>query len=638
MNSRADGTSGFDTDVGRLSLWLYRRNHKWQLEENPLIEVDLAETDAVSEGLLSSACLDFEVLAEDKEASRALSSHKHLYLYVGPRFDSSQRYPWCNRIRLERREVRGQLLWRVELQDAEQFARAKWRHARTWVLLAKANGTPVRLKSGAPLQWPVDLSYKREWVRDTFAGVLHDLLSLTVPTLEEHQGFIQKADLQTALTDGLDANVVLWAYYVAQELQTFVDILVQFLRRSGFRGGLQPVLMKLTAEDAQQYWSNRAYLRPTQILQAAGWGDVALPICFVQMEQQPIDGEMRVALAAARSALALARRLMAQLRAPIEHGLLASLESEETYRFIEVPLIGLERQSHRLIQQLYQVGVDVAIPATVDVNLPQIQTANAHLEAVRRQVSRLDRRANLVAKEGITLDLAIEATNKVYEDWCFLRVMHALFELGFAAISQPALKRGSIRDRVRQLYPSSTVDSLHMRHDRFDGTVVVRREPEYATSCKEPDAWYGAETRYSQGYISTTARKNNPDIALEFRIHGQQVPDLVVFDATAVTHSAAKERERVLREKFLYFDTLRAFQEQDPESGESRRIVRAAWALYPGTEGETTSYQCEMPEATIPSVKWRWGVYRLNAHAENLNELAPWLDQLLTQVGLLQPK
>lgn len=201
---------------------------------------------------------------------------------------------------------------------------------------------------------------------------------------------------------------------------------------------------------------------------------------------------------------------------------------------------------------------------------------------------------------------------------------------------------------MSSLYPNPT--SLELSHARFDGRVTVRREYTYPRpEAASGGAAFGCENRFAEGRTSLfNKHKDRPDIALEFLAPGKTVPDIVVFDAT-IARLNARERDFVY-EKFRYYDSIRSFNDDDrDETGESRRIVKASWAIIPGDEKASWAivpgkeinesvYKQLMPNADRAEVRWRWGIYRLNATEPSIRGLTIWLDNLLTGVGLLPPK
>lgn len=260
----------------------------------------------------------------------------------------------------------------------------------------------------------------------------------------------------------------------------------------------------------------------------------------------------------------------------------------------EEAFLRIDTQLQELIQKRRQLPHD-----TRSYTRPVAATHAAELlydpryVRLRQLTKRLDHLLGYV--DASDLPFEVEALNVLYERWCFVQVVRALKELGFHFVDE----RGR---RTTPFYQNPVRDEVncHMIHKKCPGKVLevwydrkyptIRRDTDYY----DPDRPYGLEKR-GMHRSDYQGWKNNPDIVLEFhdcrsdqtRIKGRS-PDIITFDPTI----ASPEKSR---EKYKYQKGIRSFEERDKYK-KSRRIVRAAWGIWPGKQQESEHVTTSEPD------------------------------------------
>lgn len=634
----------FDPDLGQdVSGYVLGPDRK--LVSTGPLPVDPSDTVDLTPPISTGKKLDFEIYPEDKAAEERLGEIGALYMIVGPAYpedDDGRKSHWQgikatpshnNRsgrcLLLEKRDVRGRPVWRVRPHDARTFFSRYWRQTDVHLLLATGKEAPVTHSEdpSVPVQWAVRIDYEDPWLRDTYVGVLRDHLRLTLPAFEDGNAIPTEEHVGALAHEGTDVHAALHAYTVAEEIGRLAEAAREVVQAPRPRLDLHVVTESLPHRDAARQWAARPFGQPVKVLAATRISGNVVPTRFLRVEHPSPDRDTRLIAASILVAKGVGTRTLKHLEDPVGSGLLYA-ENPKAEAFLKIPrsrleghIMGLDQSLARLGSRLDRYGLDAGL-------LRREQTASVPVDRLRRlTLSLQDLDSSYHA--DVSVRATWEPTNKIYERWCTLRVIQALFDLGFHRS-----KSSGVDPSVCSLARAESDaggKGLDLEHPRLRGYLRVRLEPRYCFGSdaekEEGGAAFGAEDRYRQGRSSVNARKSNPDVALEHWTPGAEVPRIVTLDPT--TSRVSKH----LAEKYIYYDTLRSFVTCGVE-GESARIVAASWALYPGEEGGRP-YEQEMPEADHAEVKWRWGRYALNARDASLSGLAPWLEGLLTGVGFL---
>lgn len=652
-----------DDALGEISLWVhaYAPGTRDRMARSPVAFPDLSEDLSVVQAAIHSAgLLDIEVVVP---ASFEVQGADHLVLYVGHRLGAEAVLADTSRgvcVVLEPRVVRDRCVWVSQSRDAGDFLSRQWRSANVWATLVRGRVSRERVtgaralrdgKGGPAVQWELALGYAQQWQAETFRGVTLDLLREVVP-IQDGRGFRSSdAELQEALGEGLDLHVVLHGYRVAAAAEVYASEAQAFFRGVRARPPVEARVVGVEREGAQAYWTMHGAQRALHVYESVRRSGRVFPTVFSALQSQAIDPDVRVASSATRRVLDHVGQAIGRLEEVRAHEVHAAPERAGAVspgQFVEAPTASLRATQVALSGLLRKAGLG---PEGVrgDVPLEALRTASVRAGALRRRALGLGRGLERGAQELDPLEL--EATNAVYEAWCFLRVMGALHGLGF--------RRNAAGDRWAppELYyaPKGTGFALVHPSGRLHGTLLVRKEPTYpAQSGKDTAAWYGVETRYDAGLTSVPDQRAGglePDVALEFRNAIASGPglDIVVFDATS------SNRVEAWRDKYRYTDRLRAFEgrvderggrvERDPQTGESPRLVRASWALCPGAVPDggvkgadySPGAHAAMPKGTAEQ-RHRHGFYVLTAREQafGYEPFTRWLGEMLEGLGLVR--
>lgn len=187
---------------------------------------------------------------------------------------------------------------------------------------------------------------------------------------------------------------------------------------------------------------------------------------------------------------------------------------------------------------------------------------------------------DIIDPSTVAIPFQVAPFHAVYQRWCFTKIIDALFQLGFY------IPQTSVQPKLTRFYRNPMPNQLNcsmVHNDLFqlnrDFRVDIFYEKIYPRP-GDPHSEYGLETRKaltSWDLNNPSAVKYSPDIALEFwglpNAHG--CPVIVIFDPTTGKFD---------NKKFWYQNSLRHFIKKGSD-GESLRIVKASWGIFPNYEG-----------------------------------------------------
>jgi len=231
----------------------------------------------------------------------------------------------------------------------------------------------------------------------------------------------------------------------------------------------------------------------------------------------------------------------------------------------------------------------------------------------------------------------VQAFNKAYEHWCFIRVVKALRDIGFEFRDQQgrsvtAFYRNPVPNEVnaRMTHPDCPGRVLEVWYDRE--YPVLRKSTDYFPE----DRPYGLESR-GLGYTDYRGEKRRPDIALEWhRSDGQGImrgesPRIITLDPTLRSpRPAMQEGNRKPETKYKYRQALRSFVEEGP-AGKSKRIVDAAWGISPNL---AAGYNTHLHKP--PDTNHKFGFIFLRPREESTEALVDTLRTIIVGAGWLQ--
>ena len=223
----------------------------------------------------------------------------------------------------------------------------------------------------------------------------------------------------------------------------------------------------------------------------------------------------------------------------------------------------------------------------------------------------------------------VHAFQKVYEHWCFVKVVKALLKLEFEFADSAGL-----RSTLFYQHPIPNEVNCILVHPRLPGKrLEIWYDRKYATLKSHTDSYdrkrpYGVEKR-SRTLNRFPSWKSRPDIVLEFHDNeSTYLPAIVTLDPTLRKPRPTDDIYAQNREdKYDYLETIRSFTERDEYTGESLRLVKAAWGIWPGNLTNQTTTTMEEGD------NFERGFIHLRPSDELLDQLPETLSHILRHSG-----
>ncbi len=173
---------------------------------------------------------------------------------------------------------------------------------------------------------------------------------------------------------------------------------------------------------------------------------------------------------------------------------------------------------------------------------------------------------SLIPVQG--LSLRTRSINSLYEIWVVLVILRNLEALGFEPVAEngKGLAKAGFN---RALRPGA---ALELRHPQ--GVRLVARYSYSYPALAQSGNLVGVAPAMINGQ---SEMKNQPDLALEFYLPGEQIPRMVTVDATY------SQNPVILSRKGIYASTIRSREWLGQRPEEWDYPVEEAWAAYPAT-------------------------------------------------------
>ena len=242
---------------------------------------------------------------------------------------------------------------------------------------------------------------------------------------------------------------------------------------------------------------------------------------------------------------------------------------------------------------------------------------------LRELTQRLDRELRYANVPSSEENLSgVEAFNKLYERWCFVKIVEALLEIGFRFEQGKDWERTPYYQNPRpndincEMWHPDIPPSVHL--EVWYDKLYQRLDRENEDYERGP---YGLEKASGQGSESS---KRKPDIALEFHRKDARCPDIVIFDATTGPKKDGEENE-----KYRYKESIRSFVETD-SYGKKLKIVKAAWGIHP-------RWNSRRPQDWVDPEydHYEKGFIVLQPNEESVRCLAKSVGKILSEVDIL---
>lgn len=519
---------------------------------------------------------------------------------------------------------RWQSVENTDSYDAPSFHNFRsnyWSVAETWLTLYTAAGEPVARVDGDAVSGVMAISY-REWYREVYqrvvtslgtarerADLTSPLRSLGLPTLAERTVAAQKATKDSAVLE----------LYLRTEpvLQELVKAVQQIADAPAVRMSPSTSYHDIQPDQVAAFYAQHPHLNVFAIEGVMQLRGRRVPTRFLasQTVETADVPENRYVLWVAHEVDLVFGMILDELDLYLEqkkeerrdHEKILNYEDHIHWKEVNTLIKRHERVRERLVldrsvlqeqaTRLKARDVQPGVAERPNSELFYYDLRYARLKALHEEVQR-SLGTSAVTEE--TAPMRTGSFSQLYQRWCFRRVVEALKseDVGFEIVADHGRAEDALYGHPLQNRRYCTMRLRDPEHPwRDDLRLEVwyeRRYPFADPRTKEqrqtaqrngisftPVETYGFENRpgYRSGFSSGgwSDYKHRPDISLEFtsaRLNGRSSPRIVTLDPTLSNF------EPRLKEKFAYAENLRAFHEED--LGESRQIVVAAWALYPG--------------------------------------------------------
>lgn len=462
-------------------------------------------------------------------------------------------------------------------EDVAIIRKRFWCAARAKITLCSEKCKPILLSDGSPASTRLELGYEGDY-QQVYETILEEMTRGYTPAhlSNPFERYLDFEEIRQASKGSL-------AYELYKRLLAILPDLEKMLRSIVHRPATQLVPRLAYYEYAEAELENamhqiHASVKIHRVHEVKHFQGYMLPSSFT-------------AVFAEESTHSVANQFVAQsvyrIKSLIsfvqEH-----LQQEEQQLSVsnahhKLTLAGLEEIQHRFSR--YQTQLPPVQPwagSTTEAMVSSVMSYDARYAQLRRLTNLLDQALRHIDRSHIPFE--VHAFHKLYEQWCFFKVVHALLDLGFA------YERGSeMRSTLFYHHPIPNQINCILSHPRLpDMRLEVWYDRAYTVLRSSTDAFdkarpYGVENR-SWTLNKFQSSKNKPDIVLEFHEEDRtDRPMIVTLDPTLRKPQESKHRlNQRHEEKYFYLETVRSFVERNIHTGESVRLVKAAWGIWPG--------------------------------------------------------
>lgn len=236
--------------------------------------------------------------------------------------------------------------------------------------------------------------------------------------------------------------------------------------------------------------------------------------------------------------------------------------------------------------------------------------------------------------DGVPFEIA--SFNKLYEIWCFIKVIEAFEKLNFVCNNKS--QRNYFHNTFLENhpytfrnsdYPNITIKLYYSKH--YPKEDKLNNEFQYGLPCEQNAKSYYDEIRLKNSYHNHKKfyTKSSPDIAIEIFNSKKSCdcPEIITLDCTL------SNNQNIIEDKCSYLNAIRCSKELD-EFSEYKCIVVASWVFNVGNEEEFNNDQYIKPlqqhNRFMNEVeKYRQGKFVLNYKEQSINNLPAFLSILL---------
>lgn len=512
-------------------------------------------------------------------------------------------------------------------EDVKRIKTSYWCAAKAHVTVCRDTQVPVHRVDGQALQTSVELGYD-----ESYSGLYEDVLAdLSRLNLQGHlaapfEQYLDYLKEQRERAEGLQAYEL-------------------YKRLKGMLPRYETALRQVIIAPATQLVPTLRHhaLTPTQagvlLRERSGMMDVTHVLEAVPVSGRPVP-TIFTAVQPARTERTTANQFVAQSVRRIQ----ALLEFVERHLRSEEARSMPNPHHQAALGELAQdqirfkrYGEQLPQPA-VAVNVAAVSATSAVLyydhryATLRRLTDLVDRILSYV--DTTAIPNAIQAFNRLYEHWCFIQVVEALLKLDFVFVQREGRRKTDF-----YWHPVRGEVNCELTHPTLPEVILEiwyeRKYPKLKrpTDYYDPNRPYGLEKRGWQ-YSRYSGWKDCPDIALEFHDRSQgDPPKIVTLDPTLrAPRPQPTDPNDPHEDKYDYQEAIRSFKNRDPNTGESLRIVQAAWGISPWGRRKTDGSE---PYTLEHKNDFQRGFIHLRPDTDSRDSLPRTLKTILTSVNIL---
>lgn len=616
-----------ESEFGALRLGI--RAYEWQYGSyqyngRVLLAFDEEDPERSASVLEKSKQMAFQLWCESRLKGR-------VYAYLGRPYDD-----WDSDLAIELDykgdNQRGEFRWwaeggekkRVD-EDVKRIKKEYWcaAEARVSLYLKDDDGhRPIRDPEGEILSTRVKLSYDGDY-QSIYDGILDDFsqqnlrgnLASRFEQFAEFQKARQRAERSLALELYKRLRDILPRYRTA---------LKKIIRNPSTKVSPEKRNHDFSTTDADQHFSRE---RPSsEMKRVERFEEVRgqqIPVRFTSIEARrtPDTAANRFVAASVQRVDRLINRVKRHLEREQEMNDWALKRHNKAHERLETELNRFARYRRKLPVTTKTYAQDDSSLQTAELSY------DSRYARLRRLTKRLDHLLDYVDVSDLPFE--VEAFNKLYERWCFVRVVEALLDIGFEFV-------GDSGRRTTHFYknPIPGEPNCMMHHAECEGELLeVWYDKEYNV-LKNEHGYYNKERPYGlekRGIHKSRYRgwKNRPDISLEFHKRKSKkeivkggVPKIFIFDPTL---GSPKSRG----EKYEYKDGIRHFEIEN-SNGKSKKVVKSSWGIWPGRKDGESWLTKEGEGGSMEH-----GFVHLRAEEGSISQLPKTINRILEWGGVL---
>lgn len=510
-------------------------------------------------------------------------------------------------------------------RDVNTIRKVYWCAARATLTLCTAPHQPIKRKNGRIVSTKIELGYEGDFEK-VYDAILRDMIGKHSPAhlSNPFERYLDFKDIHRAAEGSL-------AFELYKRLTAILPRYEEILRTIIHQPATQliPQLEYHTysTEESMQAIQHAELLTSVETIHALQqWNGYLFPTAFTSITaKQSRDNEANrfVAYSVYR-----VRALMDFVRQHLEQ---EEEQSQVSHTRHEHALDVMSQSSQRFLS--YQHALPAFSPGAglaIEAMASPVLSYDQRYATLQHLTQLLDQALRYIDESQIPFE--VHAFQKVYEHWCFIKIVEALLEIGFTYDASEGLKSTLFYQHPIPNQINCTLKHPQLPRKRmevwYDRSFEVLRNRTDSYDRKRP---YGVEmrSRVLNPFIDFRA-KNRPDIVLE--IHEDNTtssPSILTFDPTLrQPRSRLNSQTQDVEDKYHYQKLIRSFEQTDPRTRESLCLVKSSWGIWPGDLDN-------LDTITLDEEDYELGFIHLRPEADLLKALPKTLQKILIRADVL---